>query len=51
MPDWNWMGYKNPELDESWVPPPPPTTPPEFLESDDVREEIALARDAGKDEE
>ena len=51
MPDWDWMGYKNPELDESWVPPPPPTTPPEFLESDDVREEIALARDAGKDEE
>ena len=41
---WNWMGYQNPELDESWVPPPPPTTPATHLESDDVREEIANAR-------
>ena len=40
----NWMNFKNPDLDESWVPPPPPTTPPTHLESDDVREEIAYAR-------
>lgn len=40
----NWMNFKNPDLDESWVPPPPPTTPPTHLESDDVREEIANAR-------
>ena len=40
----NWMNFKNPDLDESWVPPPPPTTPPTHLESDDVREEIAHAR-------
>jgi hypothetical protein len=40
----NWMNFKNPDLDESWVPPPPPTTPATHLESDDVREEIAHAR-------
>jgi len=40
----NWMNFKNPDLDESWVPPPPPTTPSTHLESDDVREEIANAR-------
>jgi hypothetical protein len=40
----NWMGFQNPQLDESWVPPPPPTTPATHLESDDVREEIANAR-------
>lgn len=44
MPDFNWMGYQNPDLDESWTPGPPPTTPPEFLESDDYRAEIAEAR-------
>jgi hypothetical protein len=44
MPDFNWMGYKNPELDESWTPGPPPTTPPEHLEPDDERAEIAAAR-------
>jgi hypothetical protein len=43
-PDWNFMGYKNPELDESWVPPPPPTTPPDLLESDHEREQLAAAR-------
>jgi hypothetical protein len=42
--NFNWMGYQNPELDESWVAPPPPTTPATHLESDDVREEIANAR-------
>ena len=36
--------WVNPALDESWTPPPPPTTPPTHLESDDVREEIAMAR-------
>jgi hypothetical protein len=44
MPDFNWMGYKNPELDETWTPGPPPTTPPEHQEPDDDRVEIALAR-------
>lgn len=44
MPDFNWMGYKNPELDESWTPGPPPTTPPEHLESDEERAEISAAR-------
>lgn len=44
MPDFNWMGYQNPDLDESWTPGPPPTTPPDHLESDDERAEIAAAR-------
>jgi hypothetical protein len=44
MPNFNWMGYKNPELDESWTPGPPPTTPPEHMEPDDDRAEIAAAR-------
>lgn len=44
MPDFNWMGFKNPELDESWTPGPPPTTPPDHLESDEERAEIAAAR-------
>ena len=39
MPVW-----KNPELDESWTPGPPPTTPPEYMEPDEEREEIAMAR-------
>ena len=46
MPDWNWMGYQNPELDESWVPPPPPTTPADYL--DPSREDIALERSLAK---
>ena len=46
IPDWNWMGYKNPELDESWVPPPPPETPPEHI--DPAAEEIANERAAAK---
>ena len=41
-PDWNWMGYQNPDLDESWVPPPPPTTPADYI--DPAAEEIALER-------
>lgn len=44
MFDFNFGGFKNPELDETWIAPPPPTTPPEHLEEDHVREEIALAR-------
>lgn len=43
-PDWNFMGYKNPDLDENWTPPPPPTTPPDHLEPDHEREALALAR-------
>ena len=44
LPDFNWMGYKNPELDESWTPGPPPETPPNHLEDDSVREAISQAR-------
>jgi hypothetical protein len=40
----NWMGFKNPDLDESWTPGPPPTTPPDHLEPDHEREEMAVAR-------
>ena len=42
--NYNWMGFKNPDLDESWTPPPPPTTPPELLEDDHDREQLAMAR-------
>lgn len=48
VPDWNWMGYKNPDLDENWVPPPPPETPANF--EDPSREEIATERAAAKGE-
>lgn len=48
VPDWNWMGYKNPDLDESWVPPPPPTTPPDYV--DPAKAEIAAERAAAKEE-
>lgn len=48
IPDWNWMGYQNPDLDESWVPPPPPTTPANYI--DPSREEIALERAAARSE-
>jgi hypothetical protein len=44
MPNFDWMGYKNPGLDESWTPGPPPTTPPEHQEPDEEREALALAR-------
>jgi hypothetical protein len=40
----NWMGFKNPDLDESWTPPPPPTTPPDHVESDEERQLLAIAR-------
>lgn len=41
---FNWMGFQNPTLDESWTPPPPPTTPPTLQESDEDREHTAAAR-------
>jgi hypothetical protein len=44
MPNFNWMGYQNPDLDESWTPPPPPTTPPDHVESDEDRQALAQAR-------
>lgn len=44
MPNFNWMGYQNPDLDETWTPGPPPTTPPEHLEDDAEREILAAAR-------
>ena len=43
-PDWNFMGYKNPDLDESWTPPPPPTTPPDHQEPDHERDALNRAR-------
>lgn len=45
--DFNFGGFKNPELDETWRPGPPPTTPPEYL--DPSREEIAHERAAAKE--
>ena len=36
--------WLNPELDESWTPGPPPTTPPEYLEDNEEREHMAMAR-------
>ena len=44
MPNFNWMGHQNPELDESWTPGPPPTTPPDHLEDDQERVQLAVAR-------
>jgi hypothetical protein len=44
MPDWNWMNWTNPMLDENWTPPPPPTTPADHLEPDDERHALAEAR-------
>lgn len=48
IPDWNWMGFQNAALDESWVPPPPPSTPPNHV--DPAMEEIANERAAAKGE-
>jgi hypothetical protein len=49
MPNFNWMGFQNPELDEDWRPPPPPTTPPDHLHPE--REEIANERAAARSEQ
>ena len=48
LPDFNWMGFKNPDLDENWRPPPPPTTPPDHLEPESDRAELAGIRAAAK---
>ena len=46
LPDFNWLGFKNAELDESWTPPPPPTTPPDYVppEASEIAQERAAAR-------
>ena len=46
MPDFNFMGYINPKLDEEWRAPPPPTTPPDYI--DPAKEEIANERAVAK---
>lgn len=48
MFDFNFGGFKNPELDEEWRAPPPPTTPPNYI--DPAKEEIANERAAAKQE-
>lgn len=44
--DWNWMGFQNAQLDESWTPPPPPTTPADYVppEFEEIANERAAAR-------
>lgn len=46
IPDWNWMGFQNAALDESWVPPPPPTTAANYIppEAEEIANERAAAR-------
>ena len=46
MFDFNFNGFKNPELDETWRAPPPPTTPADYLHPE--REEIANERAAAR---
>ena len=46
MFDFNFNGFKNPELDETWRAPPPPTTPADYI--DPAKEEIAHERAAAK---
>jgi len=46
---FDFGGFKNPELDETWRAPPPPTTPADHLHPE--REEIANERAAAKAEE
>jgi hypothetical protein len=48
MFDFNFGGFQNPELDETWRPGPPPTTPPDYL--DPHREDIANERAAAKEQ-
>jgi hypothetical protein len=45
---FDFGGFKNPELDETWRAPPPPTTPPDYL--DPAVEDIAHERAAAKRE-
>ena len=45
--NFDFNGFKNPELDETWRPGPPPTTPADYL--DPSREEIAHERAAAKE--
>ena len=45
---FDFGGFKNPELDETWRAPPPPTTPPDYEHPE--REEIANERAAAKAE-
>lgn len=49
MFDFNFNGFKNPELDEEWRAPPPPTTPPDFV--DPAKEEIAQERAMARGEQ
>lgn len=44
MPDWNWMNWTNPMLDENWTPPPPPTTPADHREPEEDLHDLAHAR-------
>jgi len=46
MFDFNFNGFQNPELDETWRAPPPPTTPPDYI--DPAVEDIAHERAAAK---
>jgi hypothetical protein len=46
MFDFNFNGFKNPELDETWRAPPPPTTPADYI--DPAVEDIAHERAAAK---
>lgn len=48
LPNFNWMGYQNPALDESWTPPPPPTTPADYVPPE--AEDIAIERAAAKEQ-
>ena len=48
MFDFNFNGFNNPELDETWRAPPPPTTPANYV--DPALEEIARERAAAKQE-
>lgn len=45
---FDFGGFKNPELDETWRAPPPPTTPPDYI--DPAVEDIAHERAAAKQE-
>ena len=46
VPDFNFMGFVNPKLDEEWRAPPPPTTPPDYI--DPSKEEIVNERAVAK---